>query len=252
MQPYDQAPNPYAAPNPYQAPQAGYGPPQQPYGQGWGTPFQKLGWKTTLACIAIGGTSLGGLLSVFLTPLLDPQHPNLAVAAVVGLIGVLVGLLSLGAIVFFFIWIHAAATNVRSLGNDLLTISPGWCIGWWFIPFASLVMPFKAMSEISRASDPEARKISTTEWARRSSDAVVKLWWAAYLLSGVVGGINAIVIMSNAGHGHAPAVQELTPVGVIGQLLNLLAAIFVILAIRDIDRKQSASANMLGMDGQQR
>ena len=249
MQPYDQGPNPYAAPNPYQAPSAGYGPPQSPYGAGWATPFQKLGWKTMLSCICIGGTAIGGLLSVFVAPLADPQHPNLAIVAIVGLLSLFVGVLSLGAIVFFFMWIHAAATNLRAFGNDLLTITPGWCIGWWFIPFASMVMPFKAMSEISRASDPDARKISTTEWAMRSSNGVLKLWWAAYLMSSFFGLINGVIVYQNTIAHHHAVVAEVTPIAVIAQLFNVVAGILVIVAIRDIDRKQSDTAALLGMDG---
>ena len=28
-----------------------------------------------------------------------------------------------------------------------MTISAGWAIGWFFVPFANLVMPYQAMKE---------------------------------------------------------------------------------------------------------
>lgn len=242
-------PNPYAAPNPYAPPEGGYGgAPQAPYGnQGWGTPFQRLGWRTTLASLCIGGVSLGGLLVTFLTPMLDPSRPNMGVVAVIGILSLIVIMFALGAFVFYFIWIYAAATNLRALGNDLLTITPGWCIGWWFIPFASLVMCYRSMAEIARASDPDARKVSTTEWARRSTPVTVKLWWAAYLVSGLFGVVTFLDTMGRA-QSHTTPSAELTPFNIVQHLFNLVAAVFVILAMRDIDRKQAESAQMLGME----
>jgi uncharacterized BrkB/YihY/UPF0761 family membrane protein len=38
----------------------------------------------------------------------------------------------------WFIWLHRAVANARSLGVPT-ECTPGWAVGWWFVPFANLV-----------------------------------------------------------------------------------------------------------------
>jgi heme/copper-type cytochrome/quinol oxidase subunit 2 len=71
------------------------------------------------------------------------------------ILGFVVGLLSLAVIVVFLIWQNRAAKNTLALNTNSLSISPGWAVGWWFIPFASLVMPFLSINEINNGSKPE-------------------------------------------------------------------------------------------------
>ena len=40
-------------------------------------------------------------------------------------------------ITLYCIWIHGSAVNARRLGAGGLDVSPGWAVGWYFIPFAN-------------------------------------------------------------------------------------------------------------------
>jgi hypothetical protein len=55
-------------------------------------------------------------------------------------------------IVLFCIWIYRANSNARQLGATDMQFSPGWSVGWYFIPIANLWKPYQAMCEIWRAS----------------------------------------------------------------------------------------------------
>ncbi|MBF9042441.1 DUF4328 domain-containing protein [Rhodobacterales bacterium HKCCE4037] len=44
-------------------------------------------------------------------------------------------------------WIYRAASNARAIRQDDSMITPGWAVGWYFVPFANLVMPYKAMRQ---------------------------------------------------------------------------------------------------------
>ena len=58
-------------------------------------------------------------------------------------------------IVLFCIWIYRANYNARQLGATDMQFSPGWAVGWNFIPIANLWKPYQAMREIWQASaDP--------------------------------------------------------------------------------------------------
>jgi hypothetical protein len=55
-------------------------------------------------------------------------------------------------VVIFCIWIYRANYNARQLGATDMKFSPGWAVGWYFIPIANLWKPYQAMCEIWQAS----------------------------------------------------------------------------------------------------
>src|SRR5439155_1843984 len=93
--------------------------------------------------------------------------------------GVLVvtALAGLAAAVAWLRWQHRAHENLRALGVSGLAYTPGWAVGWWFIPFANLVLPYLVMVELWRASDPTG----SPAWARQRITALLPLWWITYL-----------------------------------------------------------------------
>ena len=68
------------------------------------------------------------------------------------------------AITFFF-WIHRAYKNLYSFGSLGLRFSPGWSIGWFFVPIASLFRPYQVMSEIGSNSeaDPTSANLGVSQ-----------------------------------------------------------------------------------------
>ncbi len=83
-------------------------------------------------------------------------------------------------------WIFRANANARALGARDMTFSPGWSVGWYFIPFANLVLPVQAMAEIWRASlrpaDPDAE---------RAPGLLLGLWWTFWLTGNLTGAFAA-------------------------------------------------------------
>jgi hypothetical protein len=75
-------------------------------------------------------------------------------------------------------WQHRAQANLRALGAADLRYSPGWAVGWWYIPFANIVMPFKVMRELWQASEPRAGAI---DWKATPSTSLLGWWWATWL-----------------------------------------------------------------------
>jgi hypothetical protein len=69
-----------------------------------------------------------------------------------GLLGLLAGGVYIATVVIWMVWIHRANSNCRALGAQGMRFTPGWAVGYHFIPFVNLVMPYNAMAEIWRAS----------------------------------------------------------------------------------------------------
>lgn len=88
------------------------------------------------------------------------------------------------AVVSFAKFIYRASHNLRSLGAADLRFTPGWAIGWYFIPFANLWKPYQAMKEIWNASsDP-------VSWKTNGSNPLLVWWWFFWITSNIVSQIS--------------------------------------------------------------
>ena len=53
----------------------------------------------------------------------------------------------IGCYIVCGMWMYRAAANAQAVTPDDDRITPGWTVGWLFIPFANLVMPYRAMRQ---------------------------------------------------------------------------------------------------------
>jgi len=79
--------------------------------------------------------------------------------------------------IVFLVWIHRANRNARALGAEGMRFTPGWSVGWYFVPIMSLWKPFQAMREIWQASAQPGN------WQGVQTPPLVGWWWALYLAS---------------------------------------------------------------------
>lgn len=77
--------------------------------------------------------------------------------------------------ILFLRWIHRANYNVRQLGAKNMKFTPGWAIGWYFIPIALLWKPYQAMKEIWKASK------NPDDWQAQSGSPILPWWWFFYI-----------------------------------------------------------------------
>lgn len=68
-------------------------------------------------------------------------------------------------------WIYRAHANLQAAGVGSLEFTPGWAIGWFFVPIASLWEPFQAMRELWRAS------LLDEEGGRTQATSQLGFWW---------------------------------------------------------------------------
>tara|TARA_B100000945_G_scaffold204220_1_gene164192 strand:+ start:56 stop:697 length:642 start_codon:yes stop_codon:yes gene_type:complete len=80
-------------------------------------------------------------------------------------------------VITFLMWIHRAYSNLPFLGNVNPKTTPGWAVGWWFIPIAFLFKPFSVMKEIYIWSGADGAKISTN---------ILGLWWTFWICSHIL------------------------------------------------------------------
>ncbi len=131
----------------------------------------------------------------------------------------------------FIWWMQRAVRNLPALGAFGQKYSPGWAIGWWFIPFANFVQPVRVLLEAWRGSGPRQVLEPDESWQSRPSNPLVIIWWLAC----VAGWLSANFIVSQldpldlddpARMGWAIAA------GCIDAALLLLAALTILLVTR--------------------
>ncbi len=77
-------------------------------------------------------------------------------------------------------WIYRVNKNAWQI-SDHMTVSPGWNIGFFFIPILNLFRPFRGIRETWQAShaphDPDGEPVP----------GMMRLWWGAWLISAALG-----------------------------------------------------------------
>jgi hypothetical protein len=85
--------------------------------------------------------------------------------------------------IVFLSWIYRANGNARALGAKDMRFTPGWAVGWYFVPIMSLWKPFQAMREIWQAS------AAPGNWQSVQTPPLLGWWWALYLGANILGQI---------------------------------------------------------------
>src|SRR5262245_27745555 len=99
-------------------------------------------------------------------------HPNTADYIALTRVG-----LFLITAIFFCRWTYVVARNARALGAQALAITPGWAVGYYFIPVLTLWKPYQAIREIWKASR------NPSHWQKEKNSEVVRLWWMLWIFS---------------------------------------------------------------------
>jgi hypothetical protein len=107
----------------------------------------------------------------------DPNETILPCDVVTAIVGLtqFVFLIIVG--VTFLRWIHRTNKNLHALAGEQMTFTPGWSVGWYFIPIANLFKPYQGMKEIWQISHKN----------RAAALTVVGWWWALWLISNFLG-----------------------------------------------------------------
>jgi len=115
----------------------------------------------------------------------DVSETVLPSDALVGIMGIVQFVLFLILGITFLRWIHRTNKNLHTLSSRTMIFSPGWAIGWYFIPIANLWKPYQAMKEIWEVSHRE----------KNANHTLLKWWWFLWIVSTVLGRIAFKLIM---------------------------------------------------------
>ena len=72
-------------------------------------------------------------------------------------------------------WTYRANYNARQIGATEMVFTPGWSIGWYFIPIANFWKPYNAMIEIWKASS------NPQSWQSQPTPVLLTWWWSLWI-----------------------------------------------------------------------
>jgi Domain of unknown function (DUF4328) len=230
--------------NPYQSPAAID---NAPAGVGHAVPFEsghgRAVMTTILLSICMGVVVISAVSDVMQIGLLerikagDPGAADEADSndARQRLVGVSEVLVNIATAVCFLMWVHRARRNLPALGADGLKFTPGWTVGWWFVPLANLWKPFQAMQEVWWGSDPDRDVANVNDWRHNASSGPLGWWWAVWIARNVSAqAINRIYL-------NAETPQQLIESSyalLVSSGVEVIAAALAIAVVLGIDRRQ--------------
>jgi len=144
--------------------------------------------------------------------------------------------------ILFLMWIHRAHRNLPALGNTNLKYSPGWAVGWFFVPILSLWKPYQVTTEIWKASDPTTDINDSTAWQKSPTSSIISSWWFLFLVSAFIGNILFRFVLQ------AETPNELLTASwwsFIMGAIDIVIAILTILIVRNIDQRQQMKNQLL-------
>ena len=106
-----------------------------------------------------------------------------ALDAIGGFIGFgYLGIYLLTALISAF-WVYRAAVNTMDVAPSSGRITPGWSVGWFFVPIANYWMPLKAMRQTWNIS----HRPGDTDINKAVPGSLFAVWWCAWVLINILG-----------------------------------------------------------------
>lgn len=185
-------------------------------------------WLATGVVVTAASLNTIRVLGGLGTPIAD--MPDLVAADRYGMIAAIAGMLaSVVTGVVILRWIYVVDRNAHAYCGAL-SISPGWAVGWFFVPFANLFKPFQAMKEAWGVSVDPADPFAT------DPPVMMRLWWGAWLAASITG--NLAFRLSLQARTPAQLIAA-NWVDVISLPLDVLLAVTLVRVIRALSRLQS-------------
>lgn len=223
-----------------------------PYPASYPAPFNSAHIRANIVKILL---AVGAIVSVILlvsetlslvvSPLREDEDISanplgLAVTLITFLVAVLSVLVYLATVIFFCVWLYRAHSNLTAFGTPRngFEYSSGLAVGSFFIPFANLIIPYRAVREVWQKSIPLDEALLSAP----GTPTTFPIWWTFWLLSSFAGNLSfRLSFNEKVDEGTA------TIVSIVASALSIIAALMAYLVVDQIDKRQEETTQKLGL-----
>ena len=122
------------------------------------------------------------------------------------------------------VWIYRVNANAHAMGALGLKFTPGWAVGWYFIPVANLFKPYQAMAETWKVS------ANPMGWQAQTNSPLLPIWWTLWI---VIGTLDLSVLRTSGMSTEIDAFVVTTTLAIFIEILRIgLNVVFILIAIR--------------------
>jgi len=151
-----------------------------------------------------------------------------------GAIAALKVLTLIPTMVLWLVWLHRAYANLRLVGSRQSKFTAGASIGFWFIPFANLFLPYQITADLWLRSD--ARNVEAS-LAGRGAPALLGWWWVGYIIARLLDrSYFSLAENLNSVEQQLAAATA----GILASTVGIVAALLAIAVVRGIDMRQQS------------
>lgn len=137
----------------------------------------------------------------------------------------------IASVILVSMWTYRAMKNLHLAGAPEVSMSPGWAVGWHFIPIANLWKPFEGVLQIWRGSMAQAGLPVKVP-------AHVGWWWATWIASNFL----ANIAMRLSGFlEEGPAYDEGLIVSVLSSAVAVVCTLLLLRTTKDITEAQQTA-----------
>lgn len=208
----------------------------------------------TIALLALG--AMVNLLSIivtllFINDLIETGAPNSVYEMGEKLPELLyILLILLHALIFaatgvaFLMWIHRAYRNLPALGAMGMDTTPGWAVGYFFIPIVNFFMPYRTVKEIWHKSAPVNEGVGEFgSSASANAPAIIGCWWLLWIACNIVTQVHSRMFDGAETIG---ALVNASRIGFVSDVIWLAASVLAIFIIKKIDDMQETTFKLSG------
>ena len=152
-----------------------------------------------------------------------------------GMIGVFQVVAFVATAVCWLIWLHRAYANRSLMGTRRSDYTPGWAVGYWFVPIMNLFRPYQVTKELWLRS---ARRNAVESIKEFAPAAVLPSWWGVWLISNFLG--QALMKWSFRANTIDES-QRVTMMGIAIDAIGIVSAGLALAVVRKIDMLQKES-----------
>lgn len=190
-------------------------------------------WGYILGEVAIG---LGALLELSGSSSMYGPGIELSLGEYVGGLGGLFLLVGLtGSVILFSIFSFRAVRNLKIFDSKIMETSPGWAVGWYFIPIANLWKPLGVMEQIWEGS----HDLIGDDRVRPNT---IVFWWICWIVSNIVSNISLRMSLNSGGMDAYASNVELYKTSlnldIFSAVAGILAALLLLPILKSIVKAQ--------------
>lgn len=139
------------------------------------------------------------------------------------------------SIIPFMMWVYRAYFNLDHVKQKGLNVTPGWAVGWFFIPFANLYYDVLVLNDIFKGTKHLSIGGAPSQSMERTPiPPIALLWFLAYIIGGVFENIGDRMVE----RGTVDSLNSGLNMLVIAEVLSLLSGVFLFYYVFWVSKKQ--------------